>query len=363
MVINSSFPDFQHPEAAAFPNPFLHRFRLIEDLEGSAALIREGLPLVDLISLDTDPAWWFYGANLTLGSIVATAWTAKPMRLLFAEQRQVLALIGYGGELRFRQASRTWRCRNDSCLLMASDSCSMESSLSSAVAFPLSKERLLHTAMTMGGLNQKPSGWNQLLEEAHGWTKPTDPAAPSLQTALRQVIATAGQLSSYGHGLLARLQLDDQIYRLMASMLLPELRQEKGLDRLLHRQRQGRDAFDELIDYIKQNLAEPLTLTLLEARSHYSRRALQYAFVERMGCTATQWIRNQRLDMARQRLENPRFTDTVGSISRECGYRSLGLFSVDFQQRFHVKPSQLLRESRDSISGAEAALQTQPPED
>jgi AraC-like DNA-binding protein len=285
------------------------------------------------------------------------------MRLTFAGQRQLIALIGYGGEHRFRQASRTWRCRSDSCLLMASDPCSMESSLSSAVAFTLSKERLLHTAMTMGGQNQKPGGWNQLLDHAHGWNQPSDPAAPSLQAALRQVIATAGQLSSYGEGLLERLQLDDQIYRMMAAMLLPELREEKTLDRLLHRQRQGRDAFDELIDYIRQNLAQPLTLTLLEARSHYSRRALQYAFVERMGCTATQWIRNQRLDMARQHLENPRIGDTVGSISRECGYRSLGLFSVDFQQRFHVKPSQLMRESRLSIPGLMAGNPESEPEE
>ncbi|WP_216902949.1 helix-turn-helix domain-containing protein [Synechococcus sp. CCY 9618] len=325
--------------------------------------MRESLALVDLISLDRDPGWWFYGDSLILGSIPAIAWTARPMRLCFGEQRQLMVFIGYGGEQRVRQGSRTWRCRSDSCLLMASTTCSLESSLSSAVAFPLSHERLLHTAMSMGGLNHKPGGWNQHLEQAHGWSLPGDPAAPSLQAALRQVIATAGQLSSYGNGLLERLQLDDQIYRLLAAMLLPELREEKTLDRLLHRQRQGRDAFDELIDYIRQNLGEPLNLTLLESRSHYSRRALQYAFVERMGCTATQWIRKQRLDKAREHLEKPRPTDTVGSISRECGYRSLGLFSVDFQQRFHVKPSQLLRESRTSIFGALPAASIAPPEE
>jgi AraC-like DNA-binding protein len=145
----------------------------------------------------------------------------------------------------------------------------------------------------------------------------------------------------------------------MAAMLIPELRQENSLDRLVQRQRQGRDAFDELIDYIKENLSESLTLSHLESRSHYSRRALQYAFTERMGCSITQWIRSQRLEKARRRLENPRLMDTVGSIARECGYRSLGLFSVDFQQRFHVKPSHLLRESRGSSSGA--LVGTPPP--
>jgi AraC-like DNA-binding protein len=308
------------------------------------------LPILDFIALDATPGWWFYGANLTVGDVVASAWTARPMRLRFAEQHQLIALIGYGGELRLRQSERTWHCREDSCLLMPSEAYAMETSLSSAVAFALSRERLLHTAMTMGGRRQKPSGWSGLLDRVHGWRQPSDPASPSLQVALRQVIATAGQLADYGQALLERLQLDDQIYRIMAAQLLPELREDSKLDRVLDRQRHGRDTFDELIDFIKENLAQPLSMTLLESRSHYSRRALQYAFMERMGCTATQWIRSQRLDLARQRLEYPRPMDSVGSIARECGYRSLGLFSMDFQQRFHIKPSMLLRESRASCS-------------
>jgi AraC-like DNA-binding protein len=214
------------------------------------------------------------------------------------------------------------------------------------VAFALSDEHLLQAALSMGGYYQQPEEWQDILDQAHGWSPPADPATPSLLAALHQTMVMAGQLSGYGRGLLDSLRFDDQIHRLMAAMLLPDLREEKSLDRLRHRQRQGRDAFDELIDYIKQNLGSPLTLSILESRSHYSRRALQYAFAERMGCGATQWIKNQRLDLARRRLENPTATDSVNSIAKDCGYRSLGLFSVDFQQRFHVKPSQLLRESR-----------------
>ncbi|MCT0208036.1 AraC family transcriptional regulator [Synechococcus sp. CS-1332] len=301
---------------------------------------------MDLQPLEPAASWWFYGNNLHLGTLVAAAWTAKPMRVAFSDRRERIALLGCGGEQRLRQASRTWRCSNGCCLLMAKDACTMETSFSSAVAFALSDEHLLQAALSMGGYHQQPEGWQDILDQAHGWSPPADPAKPSLLAALRQTMDMAGQLSGYGRGLLDSLRLDDQIHRLMAAMLLPDLREDKSLDRLRLRQRQGRDAFDELIDYIKQNLGGPLTLTVLESRSHYSRRALQYAFAERMGCGATQWIKNQRLDLARRRLEYPTAKDSVGSIAKECGYRSLGLFSVDFQQRFHVKPSQLLRESR-----------------
>ncbi|MEA5413133.1 AraC family transcriptional regulator [Synechococcus sp. BA-120 BA3] len=214
------------------------------------------------------------------------------------------------------------------------------------MAFGLCRDRLLQTALSMGGYAEEPSGWRARLSAAHSWNLLDGSPDHSLHAALRQTIATAGQLSTYGQALVDAFQLDDHVYRLMAVMLLPDLLEPKALDRLLLRQRRGRDSFDELIDYIKLNLDQPLTLTELESRSHYSRRALQYAFSERLGCTATQWIKSQRLDLARSRLENPKMGDTVGSIATECGYRSLGLFSVDFQQRFHVKPSVLLRESR-----------------
>ncbi len=346
MFSGPRFPEFAHHEAGCFSNPLLRQLRLTEDPQSRTSLLQEALPLVEIIPLEPEASWWFYGANLHLGSLVATAWTARPMRMAFSERQEHIVVLGYGGEQRLRQASTTWPCVKGGCVLMASAACTMESTLSSAVAFALTRDRLLETAMAMGGYLQKPKGWDESVAQAHGWSPPPNQFGPSLLMALQQTVATAGQLSGYGLGLLDRLQFDDQIYRLMVAMLLPEIRQDKTLDRLLHRQSQGRDSFDELIEYIKQNLGEPLTLTDLETRSHYSRRSLQYAFAERMGCTATKWIKMQRLDRARQRLERPNLNDTVGSIARECGYRSLGLFSVDFQQRFHVKPSQLLRESR-----------------
>jgi transcriptional regulator GlxA family with amidase domain len=54
--------------------------------------------------------------------------------------------------------------------------------------------------------------------------------------------------------------------------------------------------------------------------------------------------------MARRRLERPWPGDTVKRIAIACGYRSPGLFSSDFQQRFRVRPSQLLRRQADQFS-------------
>jgi AraC-like DNA-binding protein len=40
--------------------------------------------------------------------------------------------------------------------------------------------------------------------------------------------------------------------------------------------------------------------------------------------------------------------DNVTRIARACGYRSLSLFSIEFQHRFHIKPSVMLRSTRES---------------
>ncbi|WP_186699467.1 AraC family transcriptional regulator [Cyanobium sp. NS01] len=280
-----------------------------------------------------------------MGSIVVTAGILAPARLITADQSRLTVLLGYGGDQQIRQASRRWSCLEGGCLMLPGESFAARNSPLSLVAFQLEPDRLLHTAIAMAGLLECPDPWMALLQQPHAWT----PYGTPLHETLRQEMVLADRLAGYGDGLMTRLQVDDRIYRLMAAMLLPEVREECPLDRLTQKHHKGRDTFDELIDYIRLNLSVPLSLTMLEEHSHYSRRALQYAFRERLGCTPTQWIRSQRLDLARQHLQHPCPGDTITSVAARCGYRSLSLFSVEFQQRFHVKPSHLLRESRSSL--------------
>jgi transcriptional regulator GlxA family with amidase domain len=127
---------------------------------------------------------------------------------------------------------------------------------------------------------------------------------------------------------------------LVATMLQPALLvQEPARDLQRWRERDGRQAFDELIDYIRANLDQPLHLSELEARSHYSSRALQYAFRQRLGCTPRQWIREQRLERAMAQLELGGRGCSIRMIALACGYRHMGLFSSDFKKRFGLTPS------------------------
>lgn len=81
----------------------------------------------------------------------------------------------------------------------------------------------------------------------------------------------------------------------------------------------------------------------MEARSHYSRRALQYAFREKLNSTPKQWIRQQRLMEARDQLEAGSASLSVLAVALRCGYQSLSHFSTDFKREFGVSPSTVIR--------------------
>lgn len=183
--------------------------------------------------------------------------------------------------------------------------------------------------------------------------KPTDGQLDAqLLSLLDCTLRTISALQESNPSLIRPLGLVEQIYRLIAILAFPNLRKVPDGEAIQLGNDQPIDSFDQLINYIAANLDKTLSLTSLAGLSNYSRRALQYAFRERMGCTATQWIRAKRLDQARQRLLKSSPKDTVTSIACACGYRSMGLFSVEFQQRFHIQPSQLLRLARSGDSAS-----------
>jgi AraC-like DNA-binding protein len=98
---------------------------------------------------------------------------------------------------------------------------------------------------------------------------------------------------------------------------------------------------EALIAYIEANLHRPLSLQELSECSGYSRRSLQYAFQRRFGCGPMQWVRQRRLEAAREALQGASPTETVRRIARRCGYINLSSFSRDIQKTFGRTPSAL----------------------
>ena len=137
----------------------------------------------------------------------------------------------------------------------------------------------------------------------------------------------------------AALRLDDLICRQMVLMLCPELSAEEteaGTP-------PSSAGFELLLEWASSRVAEPLSLSQLEARSGYSRRALQRAFQQRFGCGPMQWLRRRRLELALERLGRADATDSVSAIARRCGYMNVANFSRDFSRVYGRRPSEILR--------------------
>ena len=326
-------------------NPFQHRLRFTNSLEQSKASLQTILPIASITAADGTEPWWHHHDTPCIGALETQASVLAPMRLAINMQNDLTAILIYAGILNVEQGTCQSSCSDQELLILPGAAWSCESSSCSLVILHLQRERLQRVAMAMAEQRSLPEGWRERLEPRGPWQPDGSSASRVLLASLREVLAMAAQLIEQSEALLERLELDLLIYRLLAALVVPELRESDSLGRLRSRQRDGGDRFEELIAYLEEHLHEPLSLHQLEARSHYSRRALQYAFLERLGCSPTQWIRSMRLERARRWLQQPQPGETVTRIAQACGYRSLNLFSMDFQQRFHVKPSELLRES------------------
>lgn len=221
----------------------------------------------------------------------------------------------------------------------------MTSLSSSIIGLHGSREALIQRLLAMQGW-EIPLAALRRLEDP--WIMPlTDPEA---SRAYRQLVGALHMLNQLitetGDDPHPFLHLDDLLLRAIALLICPEICQSRQ-----HRapindrgclQRTARD----LMDWLLANLDKPISLTDIEQRCHYGRRAIQLAFKQEVGCGPMQWLRRQRLQAAYARIQSAGFADTVSSVARQCGYLSLAGFSRDFNTMFKRTPSSLLRQGR-----------------
>lgn len=147
-----------------------------------------------------------------------------------------------------------------------------------------------------------------------------------------------------GEGLMMAIQIDRAIERLLALLVCGPLLQA-SLSNPAGSPRDSRaEILDSLIRWIRDNLHRPIQLEELARVSGYSQRSLRNLFQERFGCSPVQWMRRERLSLARDQLLEPEPNTCVSSVAEAVGYRHLSQFSRDFQQCHGLRPSEVLRE-------------------
>ena len=348
------------------PNlPFASHLQAYSSPESAASHLSRVLPISSICNTQPDSAWHFQGFHATIGDISIGVVSQSAATLRFSEDTGIQLIYCPSSAGYFEPLTTAIQddCNSSGCrfklLAWSGPSCQISLPAGTIVYLSLAADQAIKMAKQMSGQSiedKVSSEYTHCIDEYQINQSNTQAILYSL---LRGLDLVDGLLSVGAH-LPLKLELEQLLYRLALLLLFPDLHNQDQVDRALNRGQRGKDSFDELLEFIQANLEKPLSMPMLETYSHYSRRAIQYAFRERLGCTATQWIRQQRLQMARECLQAPLPGDTVNSIALRCGYRSASLFSMEFQQRYLIKPSSILRQSRPCDSKASGAAEPEP---
>ena len=328
-------------------NPFQRQMCSQKEIPSSSDAFEAPLPLSsargspDLFS-SFPRVFHFAWPCLHLVALEGAATTAQ-----LASRRYISLLFVVAGSISIYQQNVSLSCSAGDCVFLTESSALWQSSDYSVVCLMFSPEHLTEGLKMVRhyDLEWKFSDhWNISRPVCR---KASDGVVEaSLLSTLRHLLNVTSELVLTHPILFTRLGISSQLCLLAALFASPDLTQSLVCEDNKQSPSGVGAAIEELTNYMTHNLSEPLNLTILEKYSHYSRRSLQYAFRQKFGCTITQWIRSQRLDQACGLLREGNSKDTVTSIANACGYRSVSLFSIEFQKRFHIKPSVLLRENQ-----------------
>lgn len=232
----------------------------------------------------------------------------------------------------------------DSCLFIpaARSHFQLHCSQCSGIIISFSPETLLPLAHTIAGPGFNPLPLRAAFAQATILNRQVDPRRDRLHELLNQTMAYIEKCMAIGGTINPMLRLDDLLGRLIVMLLLPDLLEPATAAPLTS------EPFphQELLTWLLAHLHEPISLSDMEKRCHFSRRSLQHAFKQHFGCGPMQWLRQQRLTRAKEMLEDPLCDLNLREVSQACGYLSQASFSRDFSARYGEPPSQALRRFR-----------------
>jgi AraC-like DNA-binding protein len=97
-----------------------------------------------------------------------------------------------------------------------------------------------------------------------------------------------------------------------------------------------------VIQYVSEHARDSIDLEDMVQVSGMSTRSLHLSFRRYINTTPMTYLRNCRLDMARDELQNAGVSGrSVTDVALDCGFSHLSKFASDFRRRFGVTPSQV----------------------
>jgi AraC-like DNA-binding protein len=338
--------EFQPQPASSLHHPLLPQLQHSPTPADCARNLGQVLPLRQLDSLTTPKEWWHRDGELPLNHLPIAASVGAPYRLECDGNPLHWLLMVHDGRASITQNGQTHALETGDGIIIPGEPWTLHAQHSSTTTIGFDPLLLLTAARTMAPAQwTPPSPVHTPLRGVLPLPTRDDAICAALVDAIGLELPAIHHISQLGHGFVEGFLLQEQLYRIIAALVFSDLRNGHSPTDARHTSRDRR--LDRLLDYITLHLADPLPLKVLEHESNYSRRSLHYAFQDRFGCSPMQWIRQQRMQLALQRLQHPQPEDTVATIANHCGYRSLSRFRIDFERTHGSKPSAVLRGAGD----------------
>jgi len=99
-------------------------------------------------------------------------------------------------------------------------------------------------------------------------------------------------------------------------------------------------------EYIEAHWQEPITIEALAQVASTSARSIFHHFKQSRGHSPMEFVKEVRLQHARQMLMQPDTNSSVTETAFACGFGNLGHFAKDYVKRFGERPSDTLRRAK-----------------
>lgn len=205
----------------------------------------------------------------------------------------------------------------------------------SMLTFDLNPKRIFETAQTMLGADNVRLSDLKLYEPR---LIPLSYGSFSFDDTIKQLCLYVDQYISHTK-LLNSMKLDEQFYRIIVMMLIPQRFFNDFSLNTLSNAIESKHAIELLIDYVESTGHLFHTLSDLEKFTGLSSRVLQMAFKKHLMTTPTIWLRVQKLKYARKLIIESMGYMSITAIALESGFNNFSLFAKYYKEQFGELPS------------------------
>lgn len=287
---------------------------------------------------DTDFSSKTYALQINDLKMIASATT--PVYMNATEFKEINLMIPFYGENTTTLDGKAYHwAQNEYAVLMPAVSRYGTSTKRSMLTFDLNPERLFATAKVMLGIGNVQLSDLKLHEPR---LIPLSYSGFSFVHAIKKLCLYTDQFISHT-ALINRMQIDEQFYRIIVMMLMPERFFSDATMHVHSSIIDSKQAIQLLIDYVESTSHIFYTLSDIEKFTGLSTRVLQMVFKKHLNTTPTLWLRIHRVNYARKLIIENKGYMSVTTAAVESGFTNFSLFAKYYKEQFRELPSETLQ--------------------